>query len=172
MKYPNYSRQKPKWAKNRLELKCDNCSNIFWEAKDKAQKKRRHFCSTKCYSQFRKEKMPPNEHNSWKGGITPYEAHRRWVKKNPKRMAHLKARRYARQKNAEGQHTFEEWQKLCRQHKWRCTKCHKRKKLTKDHIKPLSAGGTDYIENIQPLCRNCNSRKWKTYIYENPELCP
>lgn len=169
MKYPDYSRQKPVFAKNRLELICDYCTKLFWEAKDKAQKKKRHFCSMKCYAQYRKEIMPASEQPTWKGGVTPYEAHRRWVKKNPERMAHLKARRDARQKNAEGSHTFEEWQKLKANFKNKCAECKEQKPLTKDHIKPLSAGGSDYIENIQPLCRNCNSRKWK-FIYENPEL--
>ena len=34
-------------------------------------------------------------------------------------------------------------------------------KLSEDHITPLSIGGTNDISNIQPLCRNCNAKKWK-----------
>lgn len=31
--------------------------------------------------------------------------------------------------------------------------------LTPDHVVPLSRGGTNYIDNIQPLCGPCNSQK-------------
>ncbi len=36
-----------------------------------------------------------------------------------------------------------------------CTDC----QLTPDHVKPLALGGSNDIENIQPLCFMCNSKK-------------
>jgi uncharacterized protein YdaU (DUF1376 family) len=64
-----------------------------------------------------------------------------------------------------GTHTKEEWtalQKVCGD---RCVICgaHKRTLhgggLCKDHIEPIYRGGSDAIENIQPVCRQCNTSK-------------
>jgi len=67
--------------------------------------------------------------------------------------------RRARRNNAEGSHSEKEWRELKEKYNNRCAKCKENKKLTRDHIKPLIKGGSDYIINIQPLCRECNSSK-------------
>ena len=44
-----------------------------------------------------------------------------------------------------------------------CPSCYKSEpeiKLTEDHIIPLSKGGNNKIENIQPLCGVCNCKKY------------
>lgn len=59
-------------------------------------------------------------------------------------------------------HTFVEWESLKSQYNITCPCCHRMEpeiRLTEDHIVPLSLGGTDLIENIQPLCLRCNLRK-------------
>jgi 5-methylcytosine-specific restriction endonuclease McrA len=156
-----------------IYFSCDYCGEQNATKASAYKRKKRHFCNQGCYSFYRKERMLPEEQPTWKGGISNAEAHRRWKKKHPQQMAHLKARRYARERGAEGSHTLEEWTALKDRYDHKCAACQQIKPLTKDHIIPLSAGGTDFIGNIQPLCRNCNSKKWaKTNfnIYENPEL--
>ena len=111
-----------------------------------------------CYANDRKNNWSREQQNAYKG-MTSYESHRKYVKSNPERISHLKANRYAREKGAIGSHSLVQWDALKNVFRNKCGKCYELKKLTKDHIVPLSKGGTNYISNIQPLCRNCNSKK-------------
>jgi len=78
-------------------------------------------------------------------------------------------RRRVMKKNASGSHSFQEWQDLKIFYNFMCLCCKKFEPeiiLTEDHIIPLSMGGNNYIDNIQPLCRRCNSKKHtKTISY-------
>lgn len=60
-----------------------------------------------------------------------------------------------------GKYTAEEFINLCNRYGNKCLRCGAKTKLTVDHVIPLSIGGTNSIDNIQPLCASCNSRKHK-----------
>ena len=67
--------------------------------------------------------------------------------------------RRARLLAASGSFTASEWTALIVMYDLRCLCCLKRKQLTPDHVIPLSKGGSNAIDNIQPLCGLCNARK-------------
>lgn len=88
---------------------------------------------------------------------------RKWRKQNREAYRainrRVSRRHWHRKRAAVGTYTEAEWQALCAQHHYCCVCCGQRLPLTVDHIVPLSKGGTNFIDNIQPLCRSCNSRK-------------
>lgn len=91
-----------------------------------------------------------------------YEARFRHLAEK-KRAAEIRRKQYERDGRRRGTHTAEQWEKLVlfcgtcvlcsgkamKPHHW----------LTRDHILPLSRGGSDSIENIQPACHRCNCAK-------------
>lgn len=67
-----------------------------------------------------------------------------------------------RKTQAGGSYSPSQWHELCKFYDFRCLKCNKKlpfEKLTLDHVKPVSKGGSSDIWNTQPLCKSCNSKK-------------
>jgi 5-methylcytosine-specific restriction endonuclease McrA len=83
---------------------------------------------------------------------------------NPEHHRNYVNRRNARKRANGGSFTAEEWETLCARYDYRCLACGKQKRLTIDHVLPITLGGSSYIENIQPLCHPCNSGKHNRHI--------
>ncbi|GIW67915.1 MAG: hypothetical protein KatS3mg096_783 [Candidatus Parcubacteria bacterium] len=70
--------------------------------------------------------------------------------------------KYLRRNPNAGKIDFKKWKEKIKELNYRCQRCGKKMKIneiTIDHIVPLSKGGTNLIENLQPLCRSCNCKK-------------
>lgn len=93
---------------------------------------------------------------------------KRWRRAH-REQCNLFSKRYrARKQGAKGSHTLEEWELLKKRYSYTCPICGRKEpeiKLEEDHIIPLLKGGSDYIKNIQPLCRTCNIIKGTNIKY-------
>ena len=65
-----------------------------------------------------------------------------------------------------GSHTEAEWETVLEKYNRRCLKCGTTKKITRDHIVPVTKGGSNSIDNLQPLCLQCNASKGNREIID------
>jgi len=165
----NKAFEKPPSTSTRIMGTCETCGKVFWEKASSFLKYKYHFCSKSCRGkQMEKYKTEEERKRARYLQVKAWQKRniekvREWKKESNKRcravVAHGKARYKARKKGAEGSHTLKEWNEIIQLSGGKCVMCGKVKRLTRDHIIPLSMGGSDYITNIQPLCAHCNSKK-------------
>lgn len=84
-----------------------------------------------------------------------------WNKSEAGKAARKVARqnRRARIKASEGSFTTQEWLDVQSKYDNKCLACGTTHNITPDHVIPLSRGGSNTIDNIQPLCLPCNMEK-------------
>jgi 5-methylcytosine-specific restriction endonuclease McrA len=84
----------------------------------------------------------------------------KYSKNNRDKRNAMEQKRRAIKKGNGGKYTHSEFIELCNKFGNKCLMCNRSDvRLTVDHVIPLSKGGLNVIENIQPLCLSCNSKK-------------
>lgn len=117
----------------------------------------------------REEKFLDQFQSDGKGGLktvcracTNYQRVK-WAHSTPERHARalkMRAEYVERRKSAPGSHTEDEWQMVLAAYLHRCAYCGTdRRALVREHVVPVSAGGTNDIGNMVPACQPCNARK-------------
>jgi len=149
-----------------MKVNCKVCKTEFETKPARLKAGRGKYCSRVCFAVACKSRkgywkgkkrltpwMLGDRNHSWKGGFV--------------------SSHYSRKKGVGGKHNLEQWNLLKQKYNFMCLCCKQQEpfiKLTKDHVIPLSVWdvwekenkpnykGND-IENIQPLCFECNLRK-------------
>jgi 5-methylcytosine-specific restriction endonuclease McrA len=90
---------------------------------------------------------------------------KRWIAEHRDYKHAEKRNRRAQKRTNGGVVTAKEWQSILDKYNHKCLACGKSDvKLTMDHVIPIKLGGPNTIDNIQPLCSTCNSRKGSKHI--------
>jgi hypothetical protein len=150
----NYSKRR--YGQNKGKVKSDNART--WAS----------------YYQRNKEKVN-NRSREWrKHNRVRNEAYiREWEKNHPDKVSQYAKRRKELENKAEGKITDQEIYELFEKYGFRCLACGRHESelsrpLQCDHIVPIVLGGWHSLDNRQPLCKSCNSRKRTKIIDYRP----
>jgi 5-methylcytosine-specific restriction endonuclease McrA len=98
------------------------------------------------------------------------DSNKKWKRNNKDKVAIQSEKRRARLLRAEGTFTSDEWNIIKKAYNFTCAYCGEEKKLSMDHVIPLSKGGKHAMCNIVPSCISCNSRKHVHVWQPNPAV--
>lgn len=178
-----------KLLQNRQRRWCSHiCEVTYWQRnnREKVNRYKKNYLSR--YPQRRKESVKKYD-ASEKGK----NAKLLWKKNNRERLHELwrlysrryrdrnvaqTAKRRAVIKGLNEHFSKKEWVELKKRYDFKCLDCGKKEPtilLTPDHIVPLiplpgCKGGSNVIDNIQPLCKTCNFRKNNRKIIDYRKL--
>lgn len=174
------SEQGKRWREENPEKKKESGRRWYIENRDKV------LANVKRWSQANPEKksaIVKNWHEAHPDKIKTHK--KRWHDANPEKIIVNNKRwsdahpengrmnsqtRRARVEGNGGKFTIQEWIDLCEKYENKCLRCGQSDlKLTVDHVIPIFHGGLNIIDNIQPLCKKCNSSKGTKHIDYRPK---
>lgn len=154
-----------KWRKGRTEKTNKNARDLYWKNREKilAQKKKKYEDNKDHMHEYQKQWRADHPDS-----VSKYLS--KYLQNNLDKHAQKQSRRRARiAQNGDDKYSVQEWKNLCSFYGNKCLCCGKTKvKLTVDHVLPIKLGGRNIIENIQPLCGSCNSKKGAKHIDYRP----
>ncbi|MCK4785728.1 MAG: HNH endonuclease [Desulfobacteraceae bacterium] len=144
---------------------CEYCGQEF-----RTQSKCRHFCSWECFLKGRRMMARSRRSNPIYKKYLPSELNRR----NEEELLYWQhAFRYESRKErlrrSGGSFTREEFIAKCEECDWKCAYCGcelNETTVQRDHLTPLSRGGSNDISNIVPACRDCNNSKYAKSLWQ------
>ena len=166
---------------------CRECRNVASQAWRAKNKERVQELNREYYEANRDERL--EYHRTYRNANKEYFAEqmrkfrqnnpeyharvmREWSQRHPDKVRERDRARRARKLGNGGTFTHQEWEAIKQRYNYICLRCGRREpdiKLTVDHIMPLIKGGRHSAENIQPLCKSCNSAKHDDAIDYRPD---
>jgi len=138
-------------------LKRSKAMENLWKTDEyrKARKDPDKYAKTPKWERERNKKNYPKYRESTK------QIHREWRKEHPDRNAEISRRYFHRKRSGHCDFTALDWENILKTFDYRCAYCGKKfKKLTQDHVIPVSRNGSHTLSNIVPACPKCNRKKW------------
>lgn len=144
---------------------CRECDNIFSPSED-----RKHtykiYCSTKCRMKFNSRKQTKRRNEILKNPSIDPVAYEKHLARKKVQDANYKALKRGCTRDDENHISLKSWLEIKKNYGNKCAICgiieSEEIQMTIDHIYPISKGGKNNKENIQPLCWSCNSKKQAT----------
>lgn len=88
-----------------------------------------------------------------------YYKHGKYRRRNNEYYADYMQKRRAKMKSLPCDFNNDQWEEIKKSQEYKCVMCGEIKPLHRDHIIPVKKGGGYTKNNIQGLCKTCNSKK-------------
>lgn len=127
-----------------------------------ANKERNNKMSREYYAAHKEDILKGNKIWRDKNPQRIKELSKQYKKDHPEETRVANQKRRSRIAGATGECTIAQWRKLKDAYHHTCPSCLRSEPriiLTVDHIIPITRKGNNDIDNIQPLCKGCNSSK-------------